>query len=210
MKRTVSFPTLFISALILFILIAVFWMVRWYLSVQEEQQQRLPVIGQVRNVTLVERSGKPVALADLRGKIWVADFIFTHCQGPCPLMSTRMRELQQRLAAFPDVQLVSISVDPERDTPAVLAEYARRYQADPGKWWFLTGRREDIYELIRADFKLTVMEATATAPITHSTRFVLVDPVGRIRGYYDSTDPAALTRLVEDINRLRKEGTRPQ
>lgn len=167
------------------------------------RQAELPVYGTLPEFELVERGGESVSLASLRGKVWVADFIFTHCAGPCPLLSSRMSRLQEAVRELDGVRLVSFSVDPDRDTPAVLAEYARRYQADIERWLFLTGPKEPLYRLVGEGFRLAVEEGGPQAGlITHSTRFVLVDQQGRIRGYYDGAEPGTADALLPDIRAL--------
>lgn len=158
----------------------------------------LPTYGQVSPFRLTGADGCPFDSAALRGKIWVADFIFTTCNGPCPLMSHRMSRIQDAVAGYPDVRLVSFTVDPEHDTPPVLAEYARRYRAQPGRWYFLTGETPTLNRLARADFKLSSVDGT----LTHSTRFVLLDRASRIRGYYTLEDEGASARLLQDIRKL--------
>jgi protein SCO1/2 len=164
--------------------------------------------GSVPDFSLTERSGARVSLADLRGKIWIADFIYTSCTDTCPLQTATMAKLQEEYAGKPRVQLVSFSVDPERDTPQVLMQYAAKYQADPGRWYFLTGQREPIMRLIRDGFHLSVAalpgNAETSGAIPHSPRFVLVDQEARIRGYYDTREPEALARLKHDIERLMR------
>ena len=168
--------------------------------------QALPVLAEVPSFELINRDGRTVSKEDLLGRPWIADFIFTSCQVSCPAMTQRMAALRPRLPAT--VSLVSISVDPENDRPEVLEEYARSYQA-PDRWYFLTGDRDEIYELIQGGFKLGVqvappeIAAQSLEPITHSTRFVLVDAKGKIRGYYDAFDSGAMTRLVQDLGKLR-------
>jgi protein SCO1/2 len=164
--------------------------------------------GSVPDFSLTERSGSAVSLAELRGKIWIADFIYTTCTDTCPLQTATLAKLQQEYGGKLGVQLVSISVDPERDTPEVLTQYAEKYQADARRWYFLTGPRDRIMELIQQGFHLAVMSAppdgVATGAIPHSPRFVLVDKQARIRGYYDSREAEALIRLKNDIDALLK------
>lgn len=159
--------------------------------------------GAVPDFVLVERSGKSTSLADLRGAIWIADFIYTTCQDTCPLQTAEMAKLQEQLAGQPGLKLVSISVDPEKDTPQVLSDYANRYKADAGRWLFLTGAKEQITQLVQGGFRLSAASAAAgsaeTGVILHSPRFVLIDKEAQIRGYYDSRDAEALQRLRKDI-----------
>jgi len=166
----------------------------------------LPVIGELPAFSLTERGGRPVGLGDLRGRVWVAGFIFTRCAGTCPRMISAMSELQEKTASRPEVTLICISVDPEYDTPERLREYAELAGADPKRWLFLTGDREEIYALARQHFRLSVGgPGSQEEPILHSSMLALVDGGGRIRGYYDGTDAEATARLLRDIARLKRE-----
>jgi protein SCO1 len=163
--------------------------------------------GSIPDFSLTDRSGSSVTLADLRGKIWIADFIYTTCTDTCPLQTAMMAKLQEEYSAKPDVHLVSFTVDPERDTPQALKLYAERYRADSQRWYFLTGQRDRILRLIQEGFHLSVAaarETDARGMIPHSPRFVLVDKQARIRGYYDSREREALMRLKNDIDTLIK------
>ena len=164
----------------------------------------LPVLGAVPHFTLVERSGQPFTTESLGGHVWIADFVFTRCPDFCPALTSRMGGLQKRIAHGDDpIRLVSFSVDPTHDTPAVLAEYATRVGAGDG-WLFVTGPRAPIAEMLRNGFKVAwADDGPPTAPITHSDRFVLVDRALRIRGYYHGTDPADVDRLARDAVALR-------
>jgi protein SCO1/2 len=164
--------------------------------------------GTIPDFQLINQDFRPFGSAQLKGKIWIADFIFTACPGPCPMISSRMSELQKPLEKT-DVHLVSVSVDPEKDTPEVLRGYAERLKAQPGRWDFLTGPRAAIYSLSRDGFKLGVSDGAdeAGSPV-HSTRLVLVDRVGAIRGYYDATEADAVTKLLADTNHLLREEPR--
>ncbi len=167
----------------------------------------LEALGAAPSFSLVDQSGGQFESGSLEGRYWVANFIFTRCRTMCPMLSGRMRELQTRLADDPagdGVRLVSFSVDPEHDRPAVLAEYALRYDADPDRWSFVTGEREEIWNLSTAGFKLAVGEAPAEAgePLFHSDRFVLVDSAGQIRGYYPATQSESLDVLIGALHRL--------
>jgi protein SCO1/2 len=164
--------------------------------------------GAVPDFVLVERSGKTISLADLRGETWIADFIYTSCRDTCPLQTTEMAKLQQEVAQKRGVKLVSISVDPGTDTPQVLSLYAERYRADSEHWLFLTGAQDQIRRLVHEGFRLSIAPAgpgsAEAGVILHSPRFVLVDKETQIRGYYDSRDAQALERLRKDVATLMK------
>lgn len=172
---------------------------------------RLPVYGEVPEFSLMERSGRTVQQSEMLGKVWIADFIFTRCAGPCPLMSLQMAQLQEALSGTSDVCLATFTVDPEVDTPDRLSEYADRYGAKRDRWWFLTGKKEAIYRLVSRGFHLGVQDnapgerASDEGPILHSTRFVLVDRKLQIRGYYDSADTEAQKKLLADTKTLLNE-----
>ena len=117
------------------------------------------------------------------------------------MMSARMRRIQEVVRSLPTVRLVSFTVDPDRDTPPVLAEYAARFHAEAGRWYFLTGERQVLQQLNRQAFKLGDVDAT----LEHSTRLVLVDAHSRIRGYYHSGDPDSMARLLDDVRTLAKQ-----
>jgi protein SCO1/2 len=170
-----------------------------------QQVRRLeppPVLGTLPDFALTNRDGRTVRLADLRGGPWVADFIFTRCPASCPMMTSRMARLRRRLPESLGARFVSITVDPEHDTPEVLERYAASFQATDD-WFFLTGPRDDVFRLSRDGFKLGVdvppPEMAAAEPILHSTRFVLVDGEGRIRGYYDAFDEPSMEKLARDL-----------
>ena len=174
-------------------------------QVQQLKNRPLPAYETVPNFELVNQDGQPFGSAQLAGKIWIADFIFTSCRGPCPIISTRMSELQKPLEKS-DVRLVSFTVDPEKDTPEVLRTYAGKLNARPGRWDFLTGPRAAIYSLSKDGFKLGVSDGSdETGLPVHSTRVVLVDRRGTIRGYYDALAPDAVTKLLADTNHLLRE-----
>lgn len=146
--------------------------------------------------TLTDQTGQPFGTEQLVGKIWIADFIFTRCAGPCPALTAAMAKLQAQLSLLndgTDVCLVTISVDPDYDQPNVLAEYARSFNANPAQWRFLTGDHDTIWTLIRSGFMQSVehnMQNSLT-PIAHSPNFVLLDRRGRIRGLYLGIDQIA-------------------
>jgi protein SCO1/2 len=173
----------------------------------ERRGAPLPTLGEVPPFSLVERSGRPLTRDGLRGAVWIADFVFTRCSGTCPMMASAMSRLQVALEDAPRVRLVSVSVDPEYDTPEVLREYAQGVAADSARWLWATGEKEAIFRLSREGFRLGAEEEGVEGgeEILHSQSLVLVDAAGRIRGYYDGMDEAAVGRLIEDARRLARE-----
>jgi protein SCO1/2 len=166
------------------------------------RKEPLPVMGAVPEFSLTAQDGRAVTRAQLNGKVWIADFIFTRCAGMCPNMTGEMRRLQQKLPSA--IHFVSFSVDPAADTPEVLAAYAAKNGADLSRWFFLTGDKEALFKLSMEGFKLAVDDTIGTPvePVTHSSRFVLVDQEGNIRGYYGMEDDGAMERLMADAERL--------
>ena len=176
-----------------------------YIEVAALQQRTVSSYGTVPAFQLVNQNGQSFGSTQLTGKIWIADFIYTTCPGPCPMISSRMSELQKPLEKT-DAHLVSFSVDPEKDSPQVLRGYADKLQADPARWDFLTGTKSAIYKLSHDGFKLAVSDGSGEQGIpVHSTRMVLVDRHGQIRGYYDATEADAVTKLLADANHLLRE-----
>jgi protein SCO1/2 len=162
----------------------------------------LAVHRQVPDFSLIDQGGAPIALSNLHGKIWVADFIFTRCVAACPLMTVKMKRLQEEFVES-GIYFVSFSVDPEYDTPDVLLRYANRFGVDGNRWFFLTGEKKVIYHLTQEGFGLAIGQQESE--ILHSARFVLVDHRGQIRGYYDSNEDEALQKLRRDIPQLLLE-----
>jgi protein SCO1/2/putative membrane protein len=156
---------------------------------------------------LVERSGRAVTDADLAGRVWVAAFVFTRCPLSCPKITSVMKGLQGKFEGT-GVKLVSVSVDPEHDTPEVLAEYARRFGADPDRWWFLTGPKAEVVGLIHDRFLLPVEAASdddrraGAEAFSHSARLALVGRGNTVLGYFDSGDRAEVEALVARARRL--------
>ncbi len=162
----------------------------------------LPNYGHVPAFELTSQTGAPFDRKSLDGSIWVADFIFTNCEGPCPRMSSHMHEIQKATdSGMPRLKLVSFTVDPARDTPPVLAEYAKHFQAESNRWSFLTGDPATLQLLDREAFKL----GNLSGAMDHSTRFVLVDGKGNIRGYYGIGDGDPVGAITADARLLAKE-----
>jgi len=161
--------------------------------------------------SLTERSGRTITNNDLLGKIWVADFIYTTCPGPCPLVSASMAKLQAATANDPQVQLVTFSVDPTTDTPAVLSDYADKLGASPTRWWFLTGSEKAIYDVVRNGFLLPIVDNSGQPlepgqyKVTHSTQVAVVDANGVIEGYFDGLSADGRTGVLNAIATLEKQ-----
>jgi cytochrome oxidase Cu insertion factor (SCO1/SenC/PrrC family) len=176
----------------------------------------LPVLGQVSDFTLTNQLGRAVSLADLRGHVWVADIIFTRCAGPCLKMSKQMKELQESLPAASKAQLISLTTDPAFDTPAVLKAYGERFAANPGRWMFLTGSKQEVGHLATNSLKLAGIEKkpeereSAVDLFIHSTIFVIVDKSAQLRGVFQTTgediDPLKVKKEIQAaIRRLERE-----
>jgi len=169
----------------------------------------LPVYGTVPPFHLVDEHGAPYTTESMLGHVAVVDFVFTRCSASCPRLTARMSELQARLARDrSDVRLVSFSVDPENDTPAVLAAYAARAHADPARWSFVTGGADDVTRAVVLGFKVSAAKVDHGAndyEVTHGNWFVVVDRAGALRGYYSTEESSDFETLVADVERLERE-----
>ncbi|HEX6100598.1 MAG TPA: SCO family protein [Thermoanaerobaculia bacterium] len=165
----------------------------------------LPKLFPVPATTLVDERGQSVSLDALKGNVVVYDFIFTNCTGTCPIMTNNMRALTPKVDKDAPVRFVSITVDPARDTPAVLSQYAKRVRNDP-RWTFLTGDRDAIVALSVKGFKLTAGDPMPGGePLLHSSKFAVADKQGMIRGYYDATDGTVPEDVARAIDQLLEE-----
>jgi protein SCO1/2 len=164
----------------------------------------LPVVGQVADLSLTNQNGRSVSLADLRGHVWVADIIFTRCPGPCLKMTRQMKELENALPAGSDTKLVTLTTDPDYDTPAILKTYSERFSADTNRWTFLTGTKDEIRKLGIDSLKLTAVEKkpeereNSDDLFIHSTIFVLVDRNAQLRGVFETTGEGVEPRQVQE------------
>jgi protein SCO1/2 len=201
-----------LSAALLLIAVTVYGMTR-------RQATALELLADAPSFELIDQLERPVSSNEFRGKVIVADFVYTNCPDICPMLSLRMQELQERLAQEQllgsQVQLLSFTVDPARDTAAVLREYARRFRADPVGWRFLTGPEAEVHRVVEKGFLLGLQKMPPNGTMTHdtddhaddgyevmhSTRFALVDREGRIRAYYDGRE-FDLEHVVRDIRGL--------
>lgn len=185
--------------------------------------KKLPQLGQLPNFELVDQDAKAFNRDSLQGKVWATNFIFTSCAGTCPLLTERMKKVQKDLKSREDPELlekigiVSFSVDPERDSPEVLAKYAKRYEIDEAQWRLITGPFKEIENTVVGGFKMAMGKVPREqAPqgenpgefydVVHGEKFLIVDSQGNIRGYYDATD-AGLITFTRDLIALAKRNS---
>ena len=185
---------------LLFVGFALIILLSFFKNLGKGEVAQLPVLGTLTDFELIDQNGQAFTKTDLEGNIWIADFIFTTCAGPCPVMMSQYTDLQDRFSNFRKLNLLSISVYPEFDTPPVLKEYGDRYNANHDKWTFLTGDRNEIHRLAVDGFQVGSIED----PVFHSTRFILVDDKAQIRGYYISTELEDMQKLWRDAEILVK------
>jgi len=166
----------------------------------EDSRQNLVVVGTVPEFSFVDQDEVAFTQADLKNKISIIDFIFTNCQGPCPLMAEQMIGLYEFYEDSEQVQFVSVSVDPERDSPAILKEYALLQGVSDKRWKFLHAPLVQVQDLLEKGFYL----AADNLPHGHSTKFILVDQDAQIRGYFDFEDPLSLEILKQNVQDLAR------
>ena len=184
----------------IYIGVAIFLIISFFFK-DSKPVKELPEIGNVPQFEFTNSDGNTVTLDNLKGKVWVADFIFTTCTMACPMMTGNMNIVHKKFKKNDNVRLVSISVYPEYDTPEVLKNYASQYDADTEKWLFLTGKEDAVKDIIRDGFKIGDYEDI----IFHSEKFALVDKKGIIRAYYNGMKSEDMKQLKKDINALLKQ-----
>jgi len=162
--------------------------------------KKLETYNAVGNFSLVDSQNNEFTAEKLKEKVWIADFIFTSCQGPCPLMTQKLARLHKDFKDRDDLAIVTVTVDPETDTPEVLQSYADKYEADINKWHFLTGERENIRKLMMDELKLGFAENI----MFHSDRIVLIDKKFNVRGYYSGSEKDGVKKLKRDLSLLLK------
>lgn len=172
-----------------------------FVSSCTNRANRLPDYGAVPPFTMTDSQGRTFSSSELAGKVWIVDFIYTRCPGPCPLMTAHMHRVQQQVARDPDVELVSISVDPDHDSPAVLNQYAHHFGGPSKDWVFLTGSPSTIHLLAYQTFHV----GDVINKMDHSTRFMLVDKRGHVRGYYSTFDANGIPTMLKDVAALRHQ-----
>jgi protein SCO1/2 len=181
-------PTLVLMALLAFA-------VNWW---AEASRGTLPVLGEVPAFELIDQNGQAFGRSDLSGKINIVDFFFTSCKAVCPVMNGNMAELYRSLDGTDQIRIVSVSVDPERDSLPVLRAYADSVGVGDNRWIFLRGPMDEVVQLCEKGFMLPAQGL----PMGHTTRFALVDSQGRIRGYYDGMNRSSVAKLREDLRLL--------
>ena len=184
----------------IYIGVAIFLIISFFFK-DSQPVKELPEIGNVPQFEFTNSDGNTVTLDNLKGKVWVADFIFTTCTMACPMMTGNMNIVHKKFKKNDNVRLVSISVYPEFDTPEVLKNYASQYDADTEKWLFLTGKEDAVKDIIRDGFKIGDYEDI----IFHSEKFALVDKKGIIRAYYNGMKSEDMKQLKKDIDVLLKQ-----
>jgi protein SCO1/2 len=163
-----------------------------------EKAEGLPLFGELPEFQFTDHNEASFGKSNLIGKISVVDFIFTRCKGPCPVMAVNMGQLYREYETDNRIQFISISVEPSHDTPEVLTQYANAQAVNDARWKFLNAPISQVVELSEHGFKL----AADDLPGGHSTRFVLLDTLAQIRGYYSGTDTASVAMLMADISKL--------
>lgn len=162
----------------------------------------LPVYNTVGMFQMTTQAGERFDSGSLQGKVWLASFFFTSCNGPCPRLNRAILDVQEASYTYPDLRIVSITIDPERDTPEVLSSYAKRYKADPTRWTFLTGPMATVNHLAGNVFQTGKIDAA----LTHSTRVMLIDRQGRVRGFFETGEQSAIETLKAGIENVYREG----
>jgi len=204
--------TITITLIIFFILLAAGFM-GYYFYTTRDIQKTLPVLGmpghQIDTFTFVNQDGKIITKKDVAGKVYVAEYFFTTCEGMCPKMNDNMVKVYQSFRGNPKFLILSHSVDPKRDTVEAMKAYGRKFDADANQWMFLTGDKKRLYDMARESYLLTTKDDTSHVSIDkdfiHDQRFILVDKTGHIRGQYDGLNKPQLDTLIEDIHLLLQE-----
>ena len=168
--------------------------------------------GKVQPFTLTNQLGQTVTLNDVKNRVWIADVIFTRCPGPCPKMTEEMSKIQKAFPSETNLRFVTLTTDPEHDTPRRLQDYSEKFAADPARWHFLTGTKKELLaNLAVGSLKLSALEKEKELQqdpndlFIHSTVFVLVDKTGEIRGFYESLEDGFQQKIQADIKSLLAE-----
>lgn len=180
------------------------------------QTPKLQVISQVPPFTLTNENAEAVSQSNLLGRVWIADVIFTRCPGPCLKMTHQMKELQESIPPAANLRFVTLTSDPDYDTPPILQKYAARFDADTNRWMFLTGLKSEVRNFSFNGLKLSAVEVEPSKRTSendlfiHSTRFVIVDKKCRLRGVFNTDGeitewPAEKKKILAAANQLERE-----
>lgn len=199
--------------LLLFFLILCGIFIGYHMYEVKQQPQTLPVYGnpghKVGAFTFVNQDGKTITDKDVAGKIRVAEYFFTTCKTICPKLNENLNKVYEAYKGNDDVMLLSHTVDPEHDSIPALKEYSRRFDADSKQWEFMTGKKQDLYNMARYEYLISAQDDTSGVPISsdfiHDNHYALVDRDGRIRGFYDGLKQEDVDKLIADIGILLKE-----
>jgi protein SCO1/2 len=194
MHSNLKIKGLFFSLIILFLLSVLALIV---INLANKSREHLVILGEVPAFNFVERSGVSFGDENMKGKINIVNFFFTTCKGPCPIMNARVAELYKKYSTTDNVRFVSISVDPKRDSLAVLRQYADEFGVTDDRWLFLRGDLDEVHRVSEKGFMLA-----GDLPTIHSTKLILVDENRKIRGYYDSFDEESLRLLTVHVREL--------
>jgi len=209
--------TIWIGFLFLFGLLGLSF-VLWFVQISRKfSQSPLPVISAVAPFTLTSQASQPVTLADFTNHVWLADIIFTRCAGPCPRLTQQLRQVQDLLPKDSGAKLVTLTTDPEFDTPAVLKKYGERFGADFNRWTFLTGTKSEIAAVAANSLKLSTQpvrleeQKDAADLFIHTTIFVIVDKHAQLRGFFETGGDgvdwtnAVLPKILKSVRQLENE-----
>lgn len=221
---------MFLRVIALIVIVLVGISVAYYFTSTAADQPNLPVIQptdlkkelvdpsllqkgighRIGNFSFQNQHGEIVTLDSVKGRVFVAEYFFTTCGTICPKMTEQMTRVQAAFRGNEKVKILSFTVNPAYDTVEIMNAYAKKYDALPGQWHFLTGTKEDLYQLARTSFfVLKPAEAANLGDVgsdfIHTNNFVLVDQQLRIRGYYDGTDPESVSQLIEAMEWLIEE-----
>ncbi len=188
----------------------------YYFKVDSEQRKvsRLPIIGNDQNhhispFAFQNQEGKTITNEDIKGKIVVVEYFFATCKGICPKMNENLQKVYAKFKGNKDVMILSHTVDPKKDTVAALKAYSLHFDADPAQWMFLTGDKKELYEMARYSYLISAEDDTAGISVDqdfiHDKHYILVDHLGRVRGFYDGLELKEIDRIINDIKTLVEE-----
>ena len=208
--------TLWVGIALLFVVLCLAYALSLMELNHTHRPAALPVIGPVAGFTLTNQNGQVTTLADLSKRVWVADIIFTRCAGSCPIMSKQMESLQDALPPASRTKLVTLTTDPDFDTPPVMKKYGERYGANFNRWTFLTGTKLEIGQLAACSLKLSTVpvkpedQKNPADLFVHSTIFVIVDQHARLRGTFETQGDGVdwtnvQPRIIETVRQLERE-----